>query len=671
MAQHIDADVTVRPRALPVLDHAFEILGRSAVGGIDIATVFAEASARMGDSVWVGCVPVGGRLTCRVRLSKQPIHSGGDTADLVLVLDAQLFRRRLADETFARRTHVLIERELLYKSFNDSFSNSFSNPSVDTVFPGAREQDLLIQPVPLAALANHVPGLADGDRLVALGMLAWVYGREPDTVRKLLENQLASYGGRTVSAALRLFELGWREAPRLVGRRFDLVPPPTTGRRRKVMDGRRALVLGALAAGMNRCHVASSHPLVDGFARVFTAQGGCLVEASGELLTGDGHPEQGRDWTAGRFSGQAADDRRPNARPDEQTAVEHPLGVAPLLTVEASGCPRESDFGAEFCGTFPDARARRDRPKVVVRLERLVPGKEPMFPAWFDPLGPVIGCGPGATDDFRSRPPTPFVFAPTTVEECCQFMALAGRVASHYRRDVIVLVDALLLGAVQGWTSSKQAVSGMAAPLFTAADVLGRSGFGSVGAAASASGAPDVELSLEPCHDAAARRAVDALLDRLQLRTATLETFLRPVPVVGGDDGDVLLIGWGATRGPVEEAVARFRCEGKRVSSVHLRTLHPLPPGLVETMGRFRRVVVVDVMTDRYDATARLRHLTVILRAAVATHSRNGGAAPKTIRLSTYAFSHERPLGPGAVQEFVRVNLSPADRRADDHLTFI
>src|SRR5690606_39305704 len=67
--------------------------------------------------------------------------------------------------------------------------------------------------------------------------------------------------------------------------------------------------------------------------------------------------------------------------------------------------------------------------------------------------------------------------------------------------------------------------------------------------------------------------------------------FRSPCTVFGGDEGDVLLVGWGATRGPVEEAVLRLRARGKAVSALHLRTLRPLPARLAETLSRFRRIV--------------------------------------------------------------------------------
>ena len=54
-----------------------------------------------------------------------------------------------------------------------------------------------------------------------------------------------------------------------------------------------------------------------------------------------------------------------------------------------------------------------------------------------------------------------------------------------------------------------------------------------------------------------------------------------PVPEIYGDqEGDVLLVGWGSTYGPIHEAVNQARDHGEKLGAIHLRHLHPLPNGL-------------------------------------------------------------------------------------------
>ena len=63
----------------------------------------------------------------------------------------------------------------------------------------------------------------------------------------------------------------------------------------------------------------------------------------------------------------------------------------------------------------------------------------------------------------------------------------------------------------------------------------------------------------------------------------------------GDPEGDVLLIGWGSTYGPVREALGRLRKDGVKAAQLHLRHLNPLPPGLEELFRRYRDIIVVEI----------------------------------------------------------------------------
>jgi 2-oxoglutarate ferredoxin oxidoreductase subunit alpha len=64
-----------------------------------------------------------------------------------------------------------------------------------------------------------------------------------------------------------------------------------------------------------------------------------------------------------------------------------------------------------------------------------------------------------------------------------------------------------------------------------------------------------------------------------------------------------LVVGWGSTKGAIEEAVDRLRDEGMSVSSLHLSFLSPLEPGLTEIFSRFGKVMTVEInYSDDVDA---------------------------------------------------------------------
>src|SRR5205807_8955837 len=69
-----------------------------------------------------------------------------------------------------------------------------------------------------------------------------------------------------------------------------------------------------------------------------------------------------------------------------------------------------------------------------------------------------------------------------------------------------------------------------------------------------------------------------------------------PVPEIYGDnEGDVLLVGWGSTYGPIHDAVKQARDHGEKAGAIHLRHIHPLPNGIEKIFAKFKRVVVVEM----------------------------------------------------------------------------
>jgi 2-oxoglutarate ferredoxin oxidoreductase subunit alpha len=78
---------------------------------------------------------------------------------------------------------------------------------------------------------------------------------------------------------------------------------------------------------------------------------------------------------------------------------------------------------------------------------------------------------------------------------------------------------------------------------------------------------------------------------KLQALAASL-----PTPkIYGPSEGNVLLVGWGSTQGPIREAVDRARAAGDSVSALHIKHLQPLPNGLEDIFSGFNHVLVVEM----------------------------------------------------------------------------
>ena len=78
-----------------------------------------------------------------------------------------------------------------------------------------------------------------------------------------------------------------------------------------------------------------------------------------------------------------------------------------------------------------------------------------------------------------------------------------------------------------------------------------------------------------------------------------------PATEVVGDDGGLLLVGWGSTWGAITGAVGRMRRSGLRVGHVHLRNLHPFPNDLGDILRRYDRVIVPEMNLGQLSALLR------------------------------------------------------------------
>ncbi len=78
-------------------------------------------------------------------------------------------------------------------------------------------------------------------------------------------------------------------------------------------------------------------------------------------------------------------------------------------------------------------------------------------------------------------------------------------------------------------------------------------------------------------------------------KVARIQQEILPTDVFGAEEGDVLIVGWGSTRGAIEAAVARLRESGQEVGSIHLRWVNPLPPDLLDIFARYKSLLVPEL----------------------------------------------------------------------------
>lgn len=84
----------------------------------------------------------------------------------------------------------------------------------------------------------------------------------------------------------------------------------------------------------------------------------------------------------------------------------------------------------------------------------------------------------------------------------------------------------------------------------------------------------------------------------VDLRAKKIEGIANDIPpaeVIGEQEGDLLIIGWGGTFGAISDAVSKLREEGKKVSYCHLRHLNPLPKNIGDIISKFKRILIPEL----------------------------------------------------------------------------
>ncbi|HEX9109636.1 MAG TPA: hypothetical protein VF832_20480, partial [Longimicrobiales bacterium] len=197
------------------------------------------------------------------------------------------------------------------------------------------------------------------------------------------------------------------------------------------------------------------------------------------------------------------------------------------------------------------------------------------------------------------------VLAPATIEECYHVMITARRIADAFRVPVIVLSDANLATGVQPFPRPNPEAAWFSGPPDQSPVPFGVRPFewdANTGLSErfipGRPGGMHIVTGLH--HDQTGRLTYDQGMyqhgSAMRARKlAVLQSMLKPPEVNGDAKGDLLLVGWGSTKGAIEEAVARARAEGISVSSTHLSFLSPLQPGLTEIFKKFKKVMTVEI----------------------------------------------------------------------------
>jgi 2-oxoglutarate ferredoxin oxidoreductase subunit alpha len=197
------------------------------------------------------------------------------------------------------------------------------------------------------------------------------------------------------------------------------------------------------------------------------------------------------------------------------------------------------------------------------------------------------------------------VLAPKNVEDCFYVALEAGRIAREFSTPVIILTDQAIATRIEAFEEpdlAKLMVSVKPDTTPRPADFkpypLGGMTRHAPPGTVMESGKYPTVTGLEHDehgHPTASPALHTKMTEKRREKIKAVANSL-PTPELAGDpEGDVLLIGWGCTYGPIREAMGRLRHAGVKAAHMQMRHLHPLAPGLEDVFARYKRIFVVEI----------------------------------------------------------------------------
>lgn len=620
-----------------VNEHIVEIISDSGEGAQKAAQAFGTISAKMGNGIWtVEIIPAEieppprsreGASGNRIRLGNRPINNAGDDADLVVAFNEQVLLGRVESKNLKPGAIILLENK--WRTHKDETIARAYVQAYDQLV----EQGFQVCEIPMEEeCLKYISNPHRGKNMFALGILCNIYRRELDLAREHIRFIFKSKGDKVVNDNIKLLEAGYEWAEQNLDFEFE-VPPAGFKEEQIVVNGNIAAALGIMASGMDVCAMYPITPATSAshfLSEIFEHVGGVVHQAEDEI---------------------AACAFAIGASYAGKCAVTITSGPGLSLKTELLGLASMAEI-----------------PLVVLEVQRGGPSTG---------LPTKVEQGDLLAALFSSHGDAPkIVMAPATIEDCFYSIITARRIAEVFRMPVIVLSDANLATGQQPFPKPQFKPEWVAPPFDQTPIPEGtlpydwdpKTGLSRRFIPGQPNG---MHAVTGLAHDRASRVAYSPAaneegLRHRSLKLAAFQKTLKPPKVFGDPEGDLLIIGWGSTKGAIEEAVQRVRDDGYKVSSLHLKFLQPMASGIKEIMQNFKQVMTVEMnYCDSYDDelitpdNRRYASLAMLLRARF------------LIDVDCWTQVQGQPIKPGAIEDMVhqrfdttRKKIAPAAKEA-------
>jgi 2-oxoglutarate ferredoxin oxidoreductase subunit alpha len=517
--------------------------GIQAIGGF-LARLAGRSEQEVMTFMTIPSTISGGPSIFQVRIGSGEVLSAGDEADVLMAF----YQHSYEDHISSVRKGGIV----LYDS--------------DHVQPKPEwEKDYRHVGVPISSRTIEAiggTGKDKGKNIFALGLVAKMFDLNVPKLERLVSERFTGKDESVVKTALSAFHTGYGYSLGNILETFQFVEAKKKSGHQVVMTGNEALALGLIAAGIR---FGAAYPItpwseiMELLRRELPKYGGTFVQCEDEIASVC--MALGAGW-AGRV------------------AVTGSSGPGISLKTEAIGW-----------GVMAEV------PVIICDIQR--GGPSTGMPTNVEQSDLNLACYGGHGDSPR------VVLAPASVEDCFYIAIEAVNIARKFSVPVIILSDQSIATRIEAFEEPNlqkccQDLTPDFSPLaeYTPYPVNGEIQPRPAPGTPILSGKYPLATGLE--HDEMGHPTGSPKLhvEMTARRRRKLQKLAEELPapqVYGPPEGNILLVGWGSTQGPIREAVDRARAAGDSVSSLNLRHISPLPPGLENIFAGFNHVIVVEM----------------------------------------------------------------------------
>jgi 2-oxoglutarate ferredoxin oxidoreductase subunit alpha len=203
------------------------------------------------------------------------------------------------------------------------------------------------------------------------------------------------------------------------------------------------------------------------------------------------------------------------------------------------------------------------------------------------------------------------VIAARSAGDCFATAIEAVRIALRHMTPVILLSDGYISNAAEPWLipdmNDFEPIRSNAVPEPDASREAQGLAFArdaeTYGRPWIAPGVPDlmhriggIEKDIDTGHISYEPENHQRMTDMRKAKVESVAKFFPPQTMeLGPDEGELLVIGWGSTYGPIYQAIKQILRSHNGISYTHLRYIHPLPENLATLTSRFNQVLVPEM----------------------------------------------------------------------------